>query len=102
MEHYWALSSSTSANVLQLESIRKIEIALYSGALPQSADGILYFPINLWATESPTTFISTILSSKLVQSAYKCIGSILPDLIAAHTLLWTCRNQQFKFVESES
>ena len=48
VQHDWLLLSAIRGNVLKLEALRQVEVALHCAALPEPPNGVLDLQVNLY------------------------------------------------------
>ena len=66
VDHDRSVLLTVSADVLKLETLRKLEVKLDRTALPCSADRIYQMEVDLRAVESTVAFIDHIVESKVI------------------------------------
>ena len=66
VDHDRSVLLTVSADVLKLETLRKLEVKLDRTALPCSADRIYQMEVDLRTVECAVTFVDHIVKSKVV------------------------------------
>ena len=87
MDHDWLVRLVVLANVFQFESSREVEIKLNRSQLPQPANGILDFNVDLGTVKGRLTFNAFIRKLLLIQSRNKGSLSQFPVFITPDELL---------------
>src|SRR5579875_3784677 len=88
MDHHRTMGVTILADILQLEILRLHKVELDRRALPLAAQGVAHHKIHLWTIESRLANTLTVLDTAVLQGSAQRTLSQLPDLIAAHVVLF--------------
>ena len=69
MDHDRTMLLAICADVLQLKTLRKLEVKLNSTALPGSSDGIDQMEVDLRSVERAVALVYNVIQTHLIQSA---------------------------------
>ena len=82
----YPLAGAIWSDVLQVESLRKVEVALDCAALPLSSKRVSDLEVNLGAVECSSTLVHRVAPSLPLQRLGECAGREIPDVIRADGL----------------
>ena len=88
------------SRILQVKSLRHLEIKLNRTALPRPSNRILQMEINFRPIKCTVAFIYNISKAQFIQRASQAFCCHLPVFIASHAVFWSCRKLYMIF-ESE-
>ena len=83
MQHNRAMLLSVCPNIINIESLRKLEIKLDGSALPRSAYGIFQMKIKFRSIEGAVSFIYCIGLTHSLHCFFQSFRSKLPILITS-------------------
>src|SRR6266496_2701459 len=83
MDHDRAMWFVILADILELETLREIEIKLHGGQLPRPTDSIFNPNVYLWTIEDGFSFHTLVRNASLVQSSYQRFHRAIPVFIRA-------------------
>ena len=69
MDHDRSVLLTVSSDVLEFETLRKLEVKLDRTALPCSADRIYQMEVDLRTVECAVAFVDHIVESEIIKSA---------------------------------
>ena len=87
VDHDRALLAAVGRRVLQVETLRQVEVELHRGHLPGAADGVLGLDGDLRAVEGGAARVGDQGQALLLGDLAEGLGGLLPHLVGADELL---------------
>mmetsp|Transcript_377 Transcript_377/g.1430 ORF Transcript_377/g.1430 Transcript_377/m.1430 type:complete len:244 (-) Transcript_377:1000-1731(-) len=88
--------------VVQLKTLRKVEIELDGCTLVRTSQRVSDCDVNLWSVECTSTNILLPLASKVLQRLLKHLLGIVPHLNVSNVGLRSCGEEQLEFESKQS
>ena len=86
VEHDRSVAGVVRADVLELEPLGMVEVALDRAQLPGPADGVAHIDVDLRAVEGGVALLDLVGQAVAVERLAQGLGGLLPDLVGAHVL----------------
>ena len=102
VQHDRAVPGVVGADVLEVEALRVVEVALDRRQLPRPADGVAHVDVDLRAVEGGVTLLQRVLEPVAHERRPQRLGGLLPHLVGADVLLGILGRQvEREVVEAE-
>ena len=87
MQHDGLMATAVGTYIFQVETLRKIEVALDCGELPLATNGIAHIDVDFWTVESGIAFFDFIDHSVPIETFTKSSGCLFPNVVGTHRLI---------------
>lgn len=100
VNHNRTLLAAVLCGVLQVKSLRHLEVKLDGTALPGSSQGVSQVEVNLGAVECAVAFIDDVIHSHVLKGLLQTVCCHLPILVGTHGILRS-GGQLYEILEAE-